>query len=244
MEVNLKEAAVLCRKSEKTLRRKIEAGLLFGRKEPLEFGGFMWMIDLDSLEELYPGSRPSQLPQLYESPEPPQVRIRTQHEPSEEQAGTDLVAAPPRPSEGDFSSSEAPSRFEQHDEDDEDDTSDWSIRQSFFDYLLDENRGLKSDLRDRDARILALNERACVLERALGEQEGTAATQSRVLEWFQTQENLREKTRVELEQRLLQGDEPAPAPSKRVSPFWSALAGAGVTALLALGVVLLSALPH
>ncbi len=246
MEVNLKEAAVLCRKSEKTLRRKIEAGLLHGRKDPLEFGGFMWMIDLDSLEELYPGSRPSQLPQLYDAPEPPQVRIRSQRE-SQETAGTDLVSATPRPTqpteEEEFSNSETPSRFEYNDED-EDDTSDWSIRQSFFDYLLEENRGLKSDLRSRDARILALSERACVLERALGEQEGTAATQSRVLEWFQTQENLREKTRVELEQRLLKGDEPTPALTKTVSPIWSALAGAGVTALLALGAVLLSGLPH
>ena len=63
MEVTLKEAATLCKKSEKTLRRKIEAGLLDGRKEPLEFGGFMWMIDVESLDELYPGSRPSNLPE-------------------------------------------------------------------------------------------------------------------------------------------------------------------------------------
>ena len=50
MEVPLKEAATLCKKSEKTLRRKIDAGLLGGRKEPLEFGGFMWMIDVESLD--------------------------------------------------------------------------------------------------------------------------------------------------------------------------------------------------
>ena len=80
MEVTLKEAATLCKKSEKTLRRKIEAGLLDGRKEPLEFGGFMWMIDVESLDELYPGSRPSNLPQVYDAPEPPQVRLKNRPE--------------------------------------------------------------------------------------------------------------------------------------------------------------------
>lgn len=210
MEVTLKEAATLCKKSEKTLRRKIEAGLLDGRKEPLEFGGFMWMIDVESLDELYPGSRPNNLPTVYEAPELPQTRLKNRPEP---EVKTEAIVTRPDDSELDP---------DYADEDGEE----WNARQSFFDYILDENRNLKSDLKDREARILALNERAFILERALGEQEGTSSTQARVLEWFQAQESAREKKRQEQEQLLLTA-----APQQKGKPevnMWkAALAGAG-----------------
>lgn len=219
MEVTLKEASLLCRKSEKTLRRKIECGLLGGRREPLEFGGFMWLIDVDSLEELYPGSRPSQLPQVWAAPEPPQVRLKNRAE--EEPVGERLPVA-----------REAERRSEIVDDDDDDEgDEEWNVRQSFLDYILDENRGLKLELKERDARILNLNERAFVLERALGEQEGKAATQARVLEWFQSQESEREKQRAETERKLLSaGAQATPVPSAK--PYLAALAGAGSTILV------------
>lgn len=221
MEVTLKEASLLCRKSEKTLRRKIECGLLQGRREPLEFGGFMWVIDVDSLEELYPGSRPSQLPQLWASPELPQVRLKNRAE--EETSGErQALATPPR---------EVERRVD--DDDSDEDGEEWNARQSFFDYILDENRELKFELKERDARILSLNERAFVLERALGEQEGKAATQARVLEWFQAQEGEREKHRAETERKLLEaGAQQQVTPSR--SPYLAALIGAGSTLLLVL----------
>lgn len=224
MEVTLKEAAVLCKKSEKTLRRKIEAGLLGGRREPLEFGGFMWMINIESLEELYPGCRPSTLPQVYDAPEPPQVRLKNRPE-----------------SSGEFHSlvSQQEARMtefedeQDEDEDDDEEADEWNIRRSFLDYIIDENRSLKTELRDRDARIHALNERAFVLERALGEQEGTSTTQARVLEWFQTQESSREKKRQEAEEKLLTAG-PQGEPDKKPSPWTAALGGAGVVLLLVL----------
>ncbi len=212
MEVTLKEAAGLCKKSEKTLRRKIEAGLLDGRKEPLEHGGFMWMIDTESLEELYPGSKPSQLPALFDAPEPPQVRLKSRPE----EGTSDLV-----PHHELFSD----------DDDDDDDGEEWNARQSFLDYILEENRTLKCDLKERDMRILSLNERAFVLERALGEQEGTATTQSRVLEWFQSQESEREKKRDEKEALLLAGNQEE-SPKDERSPYFAAIIGACVTASL------------
>ena len=220
MEVTLKEASLLCRKSEKTLRRKIECGLLGGRREPLEFGGFMWLIDVESLEELYPGSRPSQLPQLWAAPEPPQVRLKNR---AEDEVPGDRSLAPQR---------EVAGRPDIVDDDDDDDGDDeWNVRQSFLDYILDENRGLKSELKERDARILGLNERAFVLERALGEQEGKAATQARVLEWFQSQEGEREKQRAETERKLLiAGAAPVPPPAGK--PYLAALIGAGSTFLV------------
>ena len=214
MEVTLKEAAGLCKKSEKTLRRKIEAGLLDGRKEPLEFGGFMWMIDVESLDELYPGSRPSNLPQVYDAPEPPQVRLKNRPEEDRERT-TALVAGPDD------------MELDEDDDDSEEDGEEWNVRQSFFDYILDENRCLKSELKQKDARILSLNERAFVLERALGEQEGTSSTQARVLEWFQSQEAEREKTRKETEEKLLNAA-PEKAQIKHGNPWIPALVGAGV----------------
>jgi hypothetical protein len=227
MEVTLREASLLCRKSEKTLRRKIEAGLLEGRREPLEFGGFMWVIDVESLEELYPGSRPSQLPQVYSSPEPPQVRLKTR--PQEEPSG-ERQLLPQRELARDGGAERRQDLLE--DEEDDEDGEDWNARQSFFEYILEENRGLKSDLKERDARILQLNERAFVLERALGEQEGKSATQSRVLEWFQSQESEREKQRAATERKLLEaGAQPSPSVSK---PYLAALAGMSVTLVLLL----------
>ena len=171
MEVNLKEAATLCKKSEKTLRRKIEAGLLDGRKEPLEFGGFMWMIDVESLDELYPGSRPSNLPQVYDAPEPPQIRLKNR---PEEEAGKEIRAVVQR--EPDYDS-----------EDDDEDGEEWNARQSFFDYILDENRNLKYELKDREAHILSLNERTFALERALGEQEDMEGIHRRAWPWLTEQ---------------------------------------------------------
>lgn len=227
MEVTLKEAALLCKKSEKTLRRKIEAGLLGGRKESLEFGGFMWMIDIDSLEELYPGSRPSQLPALYNSPEPPQVRLKNRPEPESE---PELGIAKREDNTRDLN--------EEDDEDDEDDVAgEWNVRQSFLEYILDENRALKHNIKEKDARILALNERAFVLERALGEQEGTSATQARVLEWFQSQEASREQARQSEESRLLE-QAPQPSPTPKTQPWGAALAGAGVTLMVFVALLL------
>jgi hypothetical protein len=217
MEVTLKEAATLCKKSEKTLRRKIEAGLLDGRKEPLEFGGFMWMIDVESLDELYPGSRPSNLPQVYDAPEPPQVRLKNRPEDEAEKEVRAVVRREP-----DYDS-----------EDDDEDGEEWNARQSFFDYILDENRNLKYELKDREAHILALNERTFALERALGEQEGTSTTQARVLEWFQSQEAIREKNRQEVDQKLLNAA-PETEVKKAGFPWAAALAGAGVMMLFTL----------
>jgi len=220
VEVTLKEAAVLCKKSEKTLRRKIEAGLLDGRKEPLEFGGFMWMINIESLDELYPGSRPSNLPQIYGAPEPPQVRLKTRPEDDSTREVRAIVHHD----------------FDEDDDDDDEGEEEWNARQSFFDYILDENRSLKGELKERDAHIISLNERTFALERALGEQEGTSATQARVLEWFQTQENSREEQRQENEQKLLSAS-PEPDAVKASSPWPAALVGAGVTLLVFLALI-------
>lgn len=221
MEVTLKEASLLCRKSEKTLRRKIEAGLLEGRKEPLEFGGFMWLIDIESLEGLYPGSKPSQLPQVYNSPEPPQVRLRTRAIHDDSLEGLPITNA-------------VGSDGSELSDDDDDDDEPWEIRPSFLNYILEENRGLKFEIKERDARILTLNERAMVLERALGEQEGKATTQARVLEWFQGQESEREKARSENEKKLLEaGPAPTSTAPQRAS-YLAGLVGAVATALLLL----------
>lgn len=219
LEVPLKEAASLCKKSEKTLRRKIEAGLLEGRKEPLDFGGFMWMIDIDSLDELYPGSRPSHLPQVYEAPGTPDVRLKNR--PIEENPGTTIVAQPD-------------AQLGEFDGDSEEDE-EFQAHRSFFDYILEENRTLKGDLKNRDARILALNERAFVLERALGAEEGTSSTQARVLDWFQNQEAEREKQRQQEKMNLLTA---ASTPEKKERPKTdlaaAALAGAGAVVIFLL----------
>ncbi|MBT9587529.1 hypothetical protein IV102_29575 [bacterium] len=54
--LTLRDAVRLSGMSEKTLRRKLEAGLLSGQRETLDYGGFMWMIDARSLADLYPDS--------------------------------------------------------------------------------------------------------------------------------------------------------------------------------------------
>ena len=222
LEVPLKEAASLCKKSEKTLRRKIEAGLLGGRKEPLEFGGFMWMINIDSLDELYPGSRPSNLPQVYDAPEPPQTRLKNRKEDEKKDSEDTAIVIHPTSEDG----SESDEDLMDMDEDGEE----WNAKQSFFDYILEENRDLKSELKNKEARIFNLNERAFVLERALGEQEGTSTTQARVLEWFQTQESAREKKRQEQDEKLLVA---APEAKERdvTRVFTAALGGAAAVLL-------------
>lgn len=52
--LSLRDAVRVCGMSEKTLRRKLEAGALKGARETLDYGGFMWMIEARSLAELYP----------------------------------------------------------------------------------------------------------------------------------------------------------------------------------------------
>jgi len=69
-EVPLKLAVKLCGRSEKTLRRKIDSGELLGRQEPLEYGGFIWLIDLISLATLYPDA-PGVHAQLADHAAPP-----------------------------------------------------------------------------------------------------------------------------------------------------------------------------
>jgi hypothetical protein len=164
----LRDAVRLSGMSEKTLRRKLEAGLLTGHRETLDYGGFMWMIDAHSLAELYPDSAAvrdyvqqlenglNDRPLQYENHGPvlPQTTLE------------------PRPASED-------------DEGEEDE--DEGPQGNFVSYLLEENRGLKEDLRDREKQLRTLQERAMQLERECGEQRGTAATQARVLEWFQRQ---------------------------------------------------------
>lgn len=237
-EVTLKEASILCRKSEKTLRRKIEAGLLEGRKEPLEFGGFMWVIDIDSLEKLYPGSRPSQLPQLYASPEPPQVRLKSQSIDSDPDRPT---LSSPSYKHSPISGQSMLDESNREEEDDDDEEEEWNARQSFFDYILDENRQLKVEIKDREARIIALNERAFVLERALGEQEGKANTQARVLEWFQSQEEERDQKRAVQERKLLEQG-PQLQPPQNTKPYISIIAGAAIPVVVFLILALTGAL--
>ena len=52
--LSLRDAVRVSGMSEKTLRRKLEAGALHGQRESLDYGGFMWMIEARSLAELYP----------------------------------------------------------------------------------------------------------------------------------------------------------------------------------------------
>ena len=49
------------------------------------------MIDVESLDELYPGSRPSQLPQVYDAPEPPQTRLNNRPEDEKKSDSTVLI---------------------------------------------------------------------------------------------------------------------------------------------------------
>lgn len=203
-EVPLKAAAKLCGRSEKTLRRRIEADELRARQVPLEFGGFIWVVDIQSLLELFPEA--DELRQYVEStadslqmdsgetrikpvdggpaqnavhppsiqsttPITPQEQVFPTLQPTLEHAFGEGHAVPPPSSAGDGVSS-APS------------PSPAPVEATFFNYLLSENRTLKDEINERDARITRLQERAGEMERELGEQRGTSRTQAQVLEWF------------------------------------------------------------
>jgi hypothetical protein len=174
--LTLRDAVRLCGMSEKTLRRKLEAGLLHGYRETLDYGGFMWMIEAHSLAELYPDSaqlrdyialleaqlneKPPVKPEEPVSPEVPTEARRTAQDAPISQEATAPPAASVKSEPAD---------------------------KNFVMFLIDENRNLKEDLRDRDIQLRNLQERSLRLERECGEQRGTATTQARVLEWFQKQ---------------------------------------------------------
>lgn len=161
--LTLKDAVRLSGMSEKTLRRKLEAGLLTGQRETLDYGGFMWMIDARSLAELYPDSAA--------------VRDYVTYLENSLQANP-RTTPPPRPEEM------VPTLSSTVEEEDEPAS---PAKNDFVLYLLEENRTLKEDLRDRERQLRTLQDRALNLERECGEQRGTASTQARVLEWFQRQ---------------------------------------------------------
>lgn len=164
--LTLKDAVRLSGMSEKTLRRKLEAGLLTGQRETLDYGGFMWMIDARSLAELYPDS----------------AAVRdyvTYLENSLQNGSPRPSAAATRPEET------VPTLSSQLEEVDDEPAA--PAKNDFVLYLLEENRTLKEDLRDRERQLRTLQDRALNLERECGEQRGTASTQARVLEWFQRQ---------------------------------------------------------
>ena len=162
--LTLRDAVRLCGMSEKTLRRKLEAGLLQGVRETLDYGGFMWMIEANSLAELYPDS----------------AQLRDYIALLEAQLNEKPPAEPPAPKAE--TPAEAPPSVE-----DGANTKPKEANRDFVLFLIDENRNLKEDLRDRDIQLRNLQERSLRLERECGEQRGTATTQARVLEWFQKQ---------------------------------------------------------
>jgi len=177
--LTLRDAVRLAGVSEKTLRRKLEAGLLTGHRETLDYGGFMWMINPHSLAELYPDS----------------AAVRDYVDLLE----SSLQDAPPSsaPSDLDVEEGEVVEAPAPRNND-------------FVIYLLEENRNLKDDLRDRERQLRSIQERAMNLERECGEQRGTAATQARVLEWFQQQPQQQPAQRL-----ALSGETPtAAAPAK------------------------------
>ena len=164
--LTLKDAVRLSGMSEKTLRRKLEAGLLTGQRETLDYGGFMWMIDARSLADLYPDSAA--------------VRDYVAYLESSLQQNPRATAAP-RPEEA------VPTLSSLSSNEDIEDEPAPAAKNDFVLYLLEENRNLKEDLRDRERQLRGLQDRALNLERECGEQRGTASTQARVLEWFQRQ---------------------------------------------------------
>lgn len=164
--LTLRDAVRLSGMSEKTLRRKLEAGLLTGHRETLDYGGFMWMIDARSLADLYPDS----------------AAVRDYVNFLESSLNSGTVPAPAEVPEVRIS----PASADLSEEVEEDETV-LPARNDFMLYLIEENRTLKEDLRDRERQLRTLQERALHLERECGEQRGTAATQARVLEWFQRQ---------------------------------------------------------
>lgn len=163
--LTLKDAVRLSGMSEKTLRRKLEAGLLTGQRETLDYGGFMWMIDARSLADLYPDSAA--------------VRDYVTYLENSLQGNPRPQSPPPRPEEV------VPTLSSQHEEVEDEQAP--PAKNDFVLYLLEENRTLKEDLRDRERQLRTLQDRALNLERECGEQRGTASTQARVLEWFQRQ---------------------------------------------------------
>lgn len=164
--LTLKDAVRLSGMSEKTLRRKLEAGLLTGQRETLDYGGFMWMIDARSLAELYPDSAA--------------VRDYVTYLENSLQQNPRATAAP-RPEEA------VPTLSSLSPQEEIEDEPAPAAKNDFVLYLLEENRNLKEDLRDRERQLRSLQDRALNLERECGEQRGTANTQARVLEWFQRQ---------------------------------------------------------
>lgn len=162
--LTLKDAVRLSGMSEKTLRRKLEAGLLTGQRETLDYGGFMWMIDARSLAELYPDSAA--------------VRDYVAYLENSLQSN-------PRPQAASRPEEIVPTLTSQLEEVEDEPVS--PAKNDFVLYLLEENRNLKEDLRDRERQLRNLQDRALNLERECGEQRGTASTQARVLEWFQRQ---------------------------------------------------------
>lgn len=162
--LTLKDAVRLSGMSEKTLRRKLEAGLLTGQRETLDYGGFMWMIDARSLADLYPDSAA--------------VRDYVTYLENSLQ-GKGSQPPPARPEEV------VPTLSSQIEEVEDEPAP--AAKNDFVLYLLEENRNLKEDLRDRERQLRTLQDRALNLERECGEQRGTASTQARVLEWFQRQ---------------------------------------------------------
>ena len=181
--LTLRDAVRLCGMSEKTLRRKLEAGLLHGYRENLDYGGFMWMIDARSLADLYPDS--AQLRdyirlleiQLNQNPRPtdPAAASKT----SDSEPAPPVKSAPLSTPEDKSATPSAPEIQEQ--------TTTPRGKNDFVIYLLEENRCLKEDVREKEIRLRQLQDRTMMLERECGEQRGTASTQARVLEWFQQQ---------------------------------------------------------
>lgn len=222
----LRDAVRLSGMSEKTLRRKLEAGLLTGHREALDYGGFMWLIDAHSLAELYPDSAAVRdyVQQLENSlnDRPPGSEPYAPTLPQTQIAQWDSAAG-----------------AEDHDEEEDEEAAPSQQQRDFVLYLLDENRGLKEELRDRERQLRTLQDRAMNLERECGEQRGTAATQARVLEWFQRQP----------QPALPSGDgqplSPLPDsadPGRQIPPgfaesrFWMTLASVAVFALLLMAI--------
>lgn len=181
--LTLRDAVRLSGMSEKTLRRKLEAGLLQGVRENLDYGGFMWMIETRSLGDLYPDS--AQLRDYIQ-----QLETQLNQAPEQETSAVfGPVAAPAQPSVSEPVVKPEPAKvIEDPVVSAESNTcAPEKGNRDFVLYLLEENRTLKEDVRDKEVRLRNLQERTMQLERECGEQRGTAATQARVLEWFQTQ---------------------------------------------------------
>lgn len=187
--LTLRDAVRLSGMSEKTLRRKLEAGLLSGTRESLDYGGFMWMIETQSLADLYPDS--AQLRDYIQMLEQQLQDGTLEKQPTSSATSSQVSSAGAQPKVPSGSSSPTSNvsgnlaKEETHKEAEVAEKS--STNQDFVIYLLEENRCLKEDIREKEVRLRSLQERTMHLERECGEQRGTAATQARVLEWFQQQ---------------------------------------------------------